>query len=1059
MSLRRPATVATILATAAATIAGGGLLPAANAVIDHSVTSQPDSVDNAGATAQDSRSGSALVKPTSEQLAAAKQLVAAAGDGARITWDGRFGTPRTIYADAGQALSGTHDGSAADTARAFVDENRAAFGLSAADVAALKETKNHKMTGIDVRVINFTQVIGGVTAARGGSMGMSVDGQGRVLTFSGSVARDTDLTGSFALAPSAALTMAGSALGVGSFVPKPDGEVADYTKFKTGLASESYVAKMAFPTADGARAAYRVLFIEKLDKAWDMVLDASSGKVLYKKSLVQHESEGIIYPNYPGAPKGGDPLKVSFGPTEESPGGYVDPTGLTGIGVTTFGNNADTFKNWSNFIAPLDQANRTVAPTGQFNFGFPNAWETSECQAVPPAYAQDSDASATNLFYQHNRVHDEFYSYGFTESAGNFQSDGGDPIMGLVQAGAISGGSPTYTGRDNAYMLTLPDGIPPWSGMFLWEPINDAFEGPCRDGDFDAGVIEHEYAHGLSNRHVGTEDGSLGGHQSGSMGEGWGDWYALNYTHKNDLQDNSVLGAYVTGNDERGIRNWAYDDTEANFGDIGYDLGGAEVHSDGEIWTAALWDLRKGLVEKFGEQEGSEISSFIVTDGMPLAPNDPSMLDMRDAIMKALDIRYHSRGDFDVLQDSVYGAFAGHGMGLHASNEKSESDPTGASDIDPTPSFTHQNGALNGTVTGRVVNASTGDPVADARIMLGTLEAGVTPVAITGADGQFSVDAVTGRYPLTIAARGFGARTLPSFDLAAGQTVANEYSVAPNLASSANGGEIVSSTTAGADALIDDTEATRWKTQVGSGNAVIKLAQPSTISSLQVSAFTTSRFEAVKSFTLQTSKDGVNWKTQPIGKDAFDYQIPRPTVDDVRYRTFTLPNPVEASFIRVWADETLGETKTNAQFDDVQVFSGSATGIEPLPPAPLDEPYTETFTIAGSNPGGDSTDGGLVGADFANSCTMPPPSQGSDGWVSELPASFGDGVHKVTTTGSGPTYDLDLYFFNADCELIGTAASSAADESGTLPSGTAYVLTSNWAGAATEVTLNAVDTQ
>ncbi|MGC5022476.1 radical SAM protein [Micromonospora sp. DT47] len=57
-----------------------------------------------------------------------------------------------------------------------------------------------------------------------------------------------------------------------------------------------------------------------------------------------------------------------------------------------------------------------------------------------------------------------------------------------------------YTDRDNAYMLTLPDGIPAWSGMFLWEPINDTFEGPYSDGNFDASVIEHEYAHGLSNR-------------------------------------------------------------------------------------------------------------------------------------------------------------------------------------------------------------------------------------------------------------------------------------------------------------------------------------------------------------------------------------------------------------------------------------------------------------------------------------------------------------------------------------------------------------------------------
>ena len=1058
MSLRRSAAVATILATAAATVAGGGILPSATALTDHRLDGA-EAADNGHSGTEDSRLGNALVKPTKDQLDATRALLDASGQGARATWDSRFGTPRTIYPAAGEALSGPRAGSAVEVARAFMSKHRAAFGLSAADIAGLRETTDHKLTGLDVRVVNLTQSIGGVSAARGGSMSLSVDSAGRVLSFAGSVARATDLTGSFALTSTLALTKAGDAVGARSFLPKLDGKTAGFTKFDTGLGGPSYVQRIAFPTADGAKAAYRVLFVKKLDQAWDMVLDANSGAVLYKASLVQHEAEGIIYPNYPGAPKGGDPVKVSFGPTEESPKGYVDPTGVTGVGVTTFGNNADTFKNWSNFIAPLDQANRTVAPTGEFNFGFPNAWETSECQAVPPAYAQDSDAASTNLFYQHNRIHDEFYSYGFTETAGNFQVDGGDPIMGLVQAGAISGGAPTYTGRDNAYMLTLPDGIPPWSGMFLWEPINDTFEGPCVDGDFDAGVIEHEYAHGLSNRYVGSEDGALNGHQSGSMGEGWGDWYALNYLHKNDLQDDSVLGAYVTGNKERGIRNWAYDDTEAEFGDIGYDLGGAEVHSDGEIWTAALWDMRKALVAEYGEQEAAEIAAFIVTDAMPLSPNDPSMLDMRDAIMKALDIRYHRRADFDVLQNTVYGEFAKHGMGRLASNEVSEADPTGANDIDPTPSYVHQNPALNGTVTGRVVNASTGEPVKDAKVMLGTLEAGVTPLATTGADGAFSFDAVAGKHPLTIQARGFGARTLPEFDLAAGQTVAQEYALTPNLASAANGAEVVSSTSANPGALIDDTELTRWKTEVRSGNAVIELAQPATVSDIQVSAFTTSRFEGVKSFTIQTSDDGVNWKTQPIGEDAFSFGAPRPTVDDVRHKMFTLPAPVKTSFIRVFADEALGETKTQAQFGDLQVFSDSAVGVEPLPPAPLDDPYTEEFTIAGSNPSGDVNGGGIVGAEFAEACVMPPASQGTDGWVSQLPESFGDGAHKVTATGSGPAYDLDLYFYNADCELIGAAASSAADEAGSLPSGAAYVITQAWLGAGTQVTLKAVDTQ
>ena len=147
----------------------------------------------------------------------------------------------------------------------------------------------------------------------------------------------------------------------------------------------------------------------------------------------------------------------------------------------------------------------------------------------------------------------------------NFQLDNfgeggspGDPIQGLVQAGAVSGGEPTFTGRDNAYMLTLPDGIPPWSGMFLWEPIDDAFEGPCADGDFDAGVIQHEYSHGLSNRYVGTEDGALGSHQSGSMGEGWGSLVGVDFQTSGIPTEEAYRDLYLQRTGRGPVEDWPF---------------------------------------------------------------------------------------------------------------------------------------------------------------------------------------------------------------------------------------------------------------------------------------------------------------------------------------------------------------------------------------------------------------------------------------------------------------------------------------------------------------------
>jgi extracellular elastinolytic metalloproteinase len=1020
----------------------------------------PPRGDQGAAEGIDVRRTADAISPTKAQLTAVGRLVAAAPGGARVTYDDRFGTPRTVYPVDG-TLTGPGSGSAVDRARGWLLENRAGFGLTEADVAGLRVVGDHELS-TGSRVVTLRQAFGGVETVHGGSMNVVVRQDGSVESYAGQTARHTELVGGWDLGAGQALEQVADRLaGAVDFVARETGTRAGYTTFAKGpFAAESYARKTVFVTDGGARAAYQVLFIDKLDEAWDVVVDASSGRVLRKASLVHHDSEGTVYENHPGAERGGQPVIKSFGPTDESPSGYVDPSGVAGLpGPTTLGNNANTYANWSNFLVPADQAPRPVSPTSKFNYAFADAWGRQQCEAVPPSYAEDLDPAATNLFYHHNRIHDEFYSFGFTESGGNFQinntgngGSGGDPILGLVQAGAASGGAPLYTGRDNAYMLTLPDGIPPWSGMFLWEPIEDAFEGPCRDGDFDASVIEHEYAHGLTNRYVSAEDNGLNTHQSGSMGEGWSDWYALNYLHREGLETGSVVGEYVTGNQSRGIRNWAYDDNPTTFGDIGYDLVGAEVHSDGEIWTTILWDYRKALVERFGQAKGSEIAALTVTDAMPRSPVDPSFIDMRDAIELAIDDRYHDSADYETIWDEFWSAFAARGLGTHAQTQTGD-------DLDPVPAFNHKNAARNGTLVGKVVNASTGEPVAGAKVMIGAFEARVSPLRRSSEEGGFSAPVVAGTYPVTVQGRGFGARTFEDVSVTAGKTTSLRFALAPNLASEANGATIVSSSTGNASALVDDTEASSWSTE-RRGNVVLELAKAAKISSVQLSGYTTSRFEGLKDFTLQTSQDGQVWTNALVKKGAFGYQAPRPTAPDLHYRRFELSEPVSARFVRFYADTPQGETKTKVQAAELQVFSTSVQGVTPLPPPPPDEPVTDQGTIAFGTPVGDNTDGGVTGLDFQNNCTMPPSSQGSDGWVTEVPDSFGDGVHAVTVEGSSAApHDLDLYFYSADCTVVGSAASSAADESGTLPSGTKYILSHLWSGAQVDVTVTATDTQ
>ena len=117
-----------------------------------------------------------------------------------------------------------------------------------------------------------------------------------------------------------------------------------------------------------------------------------------------------------------------------------------------------------------------------------------------------------------------------------------------------------------------------------------------------------------------------------------------------------------------------------------------------------------------------------------------------------------------------------------------------------------------------------------------------------------------------------------------GRTTTKNLVLAPNLASKTFGAVSVSGD---AGAAMDDTEASSWKTTKG-GKAVIKLAKESVVEHGAGQRLHQQPLRGSESFTLQTSTDGVSWKTQDVGgTDAFGYQAPRPVVPDLHYKTFT----------------------------------------------------------------------------------------------------------------------------------------------------------------------------
>jgi hypothetical protein len=677
-------------------------------------------------------------------------------------------------------------------------------------------------------------------------------------------------------------------------------------------------------------------------------------------------------------------------------------------------------------------------------------------------------------------MHDFFYKLGFVEEAGAMQANNfgkgdpalqGDPLVGLVQAGAAAGDAPgAQLGRDNAYMFPNPDGLPSWSGMFLFETIPGAVITPCVDGDFDAQVIYHEYAHGVTNRWVGGESGNLETHHGGSMGESWSDFYAMHYLFRNELEKTDAMGPYVTGNPRRGIRNFPLSKVPLGLGDFGYDVAGEEVHSDGEIWNGVLWDIRTTLARanKKNPNAGADMAAQLIGDAMPIAGPSPDMLDMRDAILAADKARTKGAN-----QSLLWTVFARRGMGASAFSKD-------ANDVNPRPAYDHKDKKANGRFIGRVLDIASGRPIAGARVQAGQFVARTSPLTKTGSDGSFQMLAQAGRYTLTIQAKGYGSQTL-TLTIPPGQILRRTISLALNYASAAAGAEVVESSspsTLGVPALaLDDNETSVWLTDVRAtlpdpvGHAgerstieesfVVKLAgdEPVDVSSVRMSAMVlpgTGRFNAARSWKLFASLDGDEF--DQVGAGEFVTDKFRPVAPNLNLRTFKLDRPVRATYLRVVASPVdssatrveLAEFEAFGRGEEIRVASSSKTSA----PKSFHDEGSVLLPTADANVTHDL----MVNA----ACQYPPPTQGLDAWVTDLPAEFADGTFVAKTTFSfvegDPRPDTDMYFLSDSCESTGSSGSGAAAETGTITQATRFIVTHLYTGLPGDVAVDVTGT-
>ncbi|WBO83659.1 T9SS-dependent M36 family metallopeptidase [Hymenobacter yonginensis] len=256
-----------------------------------------------------------------------------------------------------------------------------------------------------------------------------------------------------------------------------------------------------------------------------------------------------------------------------------------------------------------------------------------------------------------------------------------DSIAGATALLTMAGTAPDSVGiRIPSVFVSNVEGMRLKAALDAGQTVTiTAGSTPRRDGDFDNGIIAHEYGHGISNRLTGGRLNSNCLTNAEQMGEGWSDYFGLWLTTKvGDVGTTGRgIGTYASSEPTTGpgIRPTRYSTdmsinpaTYALIGTAGYGAATGQQHAIGYVWCTALWDLNWALIGRYGYNAdltastgGNNIAMRLVMEGLKLQPCGPGFLDGRNAILKADSVLNGAANS-----DLIWRTFARRGMGFNA---------------------------------------------------------------------------------------------------------------------------------------------------------------------------------------------------------------------------------------------------------------------------------------------------------------------------------------------------------------------------------------------------------
>ncbi len=635
-----------------------------------------------------------------------------AAPGVRVRWSALTGAPSRIATTTG-ALTGPSGQSPQAVAFGFLGANASLFGLEAADINAMKVSRELDSSASGASYVTLQQQVAGIDVF-GGRLKFTISPKGEIRSVSGEPIAGAEkiVNGTVPLVP------ADEAIALASVAARL--ENLEFSR-EHGL--------VWFPlSATELRLAWNVVTGDAdSPNAYRSLVDAFDGRVLWRQNLTAYAHQtavGLAYTS--DSPDPGTPSGTSSGMTPGSDPDGADPRQLVPFDGEDFFSHDDDHADWWNGSGEADYSrtvsNNVTARDDRFGDGMPQVVTTDPTgdYSVSPAFDVDLtqqpntyiNASVVNLFYWYNRLHNFWYSYGFDEAAGNAQVDNfglggndGDPIIVDAQDNSTPA-DPADADSCNAFMRADTDGNSPVSRFLVCG---------IRDSGFDNSVVAHEFGHLLVGRLL---EGNVNVSQGSGMNEGFSDLFGLTiYAEAGDELDGQYgIGGWFGGNPDGTIRREFYstdpgvftrrfadivdgsfcnvrvcsnDDTmscgtDDDCGDgntcdvamcsfqfqceppnttISQGPCRAEEHDAGEIWANTLWIAYTSFVKKFGYNAARTMFHQLVVDGLKGAPDFPDFLDMRDAILVA-DLDFQAGAGQCLLWD----AFASMGMGVSASS-------------------------------------------------------------------------------------------------------------------------------------------------------------------------------------------------------------------------------------------------------------------------------------------------------------------------------------------------------------------------------------------------------